>query len=119
MSGSIKWFDYTTDGGDVFGIRMDESNGELVGNTDTGATPGSIYALPSNIKPRTATYISPDGRTRREVVITEMENFQTLAGSLDFQVVGGTITLNLAFTRGEVLRRITGTDTGLDDGDDT
>lgn len=119
MAGSIKWFVYTTDAGDDFGVRMDESNGELVGNIDVGATGAPSYALPKNIRPRVARYRSLDGNYQRNIVVSTVAQLDTLAATITINVIGGTVDLVLSRTVGEVTERIVGTDTGLNDGDDT
>lgn len=66
MAGSIKWFVYTTDTGDDFGIRLDESNTEAVNGATQDFVDGLALtnALPRNIKPREIFYTNV-ARTRR------------------------------------------------------
>jgi len=52
MAGSLKFFKYTTSGGAEFAIKMDESNGEAIGNTDLVDADLPINELPRNIIPR-------------------------------------------------------------------
>jgi hypothetical protein len=120
--GSRKWFVYTTSGGDTFGINMDESNGEDVGNQDLGPTDNIPYALPSNVKPRYAVYRSADGKTQRKIIIcNNAADAGSLPGAIDFaDGSGGVVTCSLTQFKGEEYRPIpSDVDTGLDDGDAT
>lgn len=124
MAGSLKWFKYTTDTGAEFGIYMDESNGEVVGNTDFAplVDDAVIYALPRNVKPRTALYRSTDGKVSRRIAVTESNaTIATLPSSFTVAAIDGNpaYQVNLQSFRGEEVRRIVGFDTGLDDGDAT
>ena len=123
MAGSIKFFVYTTDFGDSFAIRMDESNGEAVGNSDY--TPGDAairYMLPRNIQPRVATYRTLDGRQSRDIVVTNPAA-TTLSLPPSIVVADGSVAgldMFLAQFKGEVFRPVpSDVDTGLNDGDDT
>jgi hypothetical protein len=124
MAGSLKWFKYTTDAGDDFGIFMDESNGELVGNTDFAAADNDtiVYALPRNVRPRTALYRDSTGRVNRRIVVTDPEaTISTLTSSfvVPAQDNNPAATMQLQSFRGEEVRRLVSVDTGLDDGDAT
>jgi hypothetical protein len=124
MAGSLKWFKYTTDSGDVFGIYMDESNGELVGNADMAALDDDtvVYALPRNVKPRTALYRSSDGLVSRRIVVTDSAaDITTITSSFVVPAQDGNpaATMQLQSFRGEEIRRISSVDTGLTDGDAT
>ncbi len=124
MAGSLKWFRYTTDGGDDFGIYMDESNGEAVSNTDYAdlVDSGVVYSLPRNVKPRTALYRSLDGKVQRRIPVTSSAaNITTLPASFTVAAIDGNeaTQVNLQSFRGEEVRRLVGFDTGLDDGDAT
>lgn len=124
MSGSRKWFVYTTDAGDTFGLNMDESNGEVVTNTDYAPLidDGIIYALPRNVRPRSALYRSPDGRSTRRIVVTDpAATIATLPTSFVVQAIDGNpaFQLELQSFRGEEIRKLTGIDTAQDDGDAT
>lgn len=124
MAGSLKWFQYTTDNGDDFGIYMDESNGEVVGNADFAplVSDAVIYALPRNVKPRTALYRSIDGKVSRRIPVTDPEaSIATLPQSFTVAAIDTNPAqqLNLTLFRGEEVRRLTGFDTGLDDSDAT
>lgn len=124
MAGSLKWFQYTTDSGDSFGVKMDESNGELVGNPDFEAADQDviIYALPKNVKPRTALYRSADARVSRRIIVCDpAQNITTLTSSfvVPAQDNNPAFTMQLQSLKGEEIKRITSVDTGLDDADAT
>lgn len=124
MAGSRKWFKYTTDSGDVFGINMDESNGELVANADFEAVDNDsiVYALPRNVSPRSALYRSNDGLVSRRIVVTDNDaDISTLTSSFVVPAQDGNpaYTLQLQSFKGEEIKRIVSVDTGLQDGDDT
>jgi len=123
MAGSLKYFKYTTNGGTDYAIRMDESNGEAVGNTDLVSTDLPIAGLPRNIKPRYALYRSADGLTTRKIPITannvDLEDL-TASFSVPPATVGGTaVTVLRQSLIGEVQRPVTDIDTGQTDGDAT
>lgn len=122
MAGSLKWFQYTTNSGDNFGLYMDESNGEVVGNADFAplVSDAVIYALPRNVQPRTALYRSTDGRVSRRIAVTDpAATIATLPASFTVAAIDGNpaYQLNLQSFRGEEIKRIVGFDSGLDDGD--
>lgn len=55
MAGSMRAYDYVTDGGTTYGMLQDKTNGDAIGNTPTG---NNVFrnGIPRNIKPRTAIY---------------------------------------------------------------
>lgn len=120
MAGSIKWFKYTSDTGQEFGISMDESNGEAVSNSDVTGADAGLLALPRNIKPRYAVYRSTDGRYTRKIPVTNRTaTVATLPATITIDPEGAVSeTLSLAFFQGErVVRIVRADDTGLNDGD--
>lgn len=123
MAGSIKWFEYEADGGETFGVRMDESNGEAVSNPDFTASSTAVYAIPRNLKPRRARYVSADGlRVRSIVVCTAGTTTGDLPATIAALIEGSAtpVTLQLATFEGEKFRAIPkAEDTGLTDGDAT
>lgn len=123
MAGSLKWFQYTTDTGVDFGVFMDESNGEAVGNTDWTASSAGLFKLPKNVKPRYARYVSADGTRAANIIVTDnTASVTTLPSTIDFDVAGRAAPVQLTLSEfvGERIRLIPrADDTGLNDGDDT
>jgi hypothetical protein len=123
VAGSIKWFVYTTDAGDDYAIRLDESNTEALngGTQDFVTGLATKDALPRNIKPREIFY-SNNARTRRIrcVALTQAIYNGAIAGgvtSIPDPIAGGAATLGLIAAKGEQIRLPVPFDTGLDDGD--
>lgn len=122
MVGSLKWFRYTTDKGDPFGVVADESNGELVGNTDFNEATDSIYALPSNIEPRYLVYGSIDRLVTRKVLASTLAIYNAPPSPITFTYTNGsgsTVTDAFSLVRKvpEKTRSVVPFDTGLNDGD--
>lgn len=120
MAGSLKYFKYTTSGGTEYAIKMDESNGVAVGNTDVVAADLPLIELPRSIKPRYALYRSADGLTSRKIPVTA-NNVDLAALPASFVVatpiVGGTdITVVRQSLIGEVQRSVGNLDTAQTDG---
>lgn len=117
MAGSKKWFIYrTTLDGTDFAIELDESNTELAGAATDYPNGGTVkYALPSNVKPRTARYVSADGLVTRNCVLCDPDGDP--AATINDPVSGQTLTL--VAVNAEVVRLPRGEDTGLLDGDAT
>lgn len=123
MAGSIKWFRYTTNGGVNYAVRMDESNGEAVGNSDLTAADLPIVPRPIGLKPRYAIYRSADGLTSRKIVITANNvDLGDLPATIDVApptTGAGAITLIRQSLIGETQLSVTAIDTAQLDGDAT
>lgn len=66
MSGSIHNFIYQAGNGQDYAVRMDKSNGLIVGNAQLG---NELPGLPANIQPRYALYQSADGKVSRKIIV--------------------------------------------------
>lgn len=120
MAGSIKFFKYTTNGGTSYAIKMDESNGVAVGNTDLVDADLPIIELPRSIIPRYVLYRSADNLTTRKIPVT--------ANNVDLAALPATITvaspivaaagivLNRQSLVGEIQKPVIAVDTGQTDG---
>lgn len=123
MAGSLKYFVYTTDEGDDFGLKADESNTEAVNGAvqdfPAGAPP-TLYTLPRNVQPRYLTYRSVDGTVTRKIYALTAAIFAGAEGAVASYAdpVSG-LTLNLTRKTGEVISYPFGADTGITDGDAT
>jgi len=122
MAGSLKWFLYTTDNGETYALKADESNVEAVngGTQDFLNDTEVIFAVPRNVKPRYALYTSADEtRQIKCVCLTTTiyngvpENVPTITDPIG----GGTLTLKRI--RPEIISLPFGKDTGIKDADDT
>lgn len=122
MAGSKKWFLYTTKNGDDFAINLDESNTEAANGTGLGLTLANAtdYAVPRNIRPRTATFANP-ARTRiiTCTILTETAYDAITAGETIADPLGasGDPALSYIRKRAELTRTPLIIDTGLIDGD--
>lgn len=117
MAGSIRNFQYTTDAGDVFLFKGDESNTEAVNGASANIAFGNEnnYGIPKNITPRRVFYTSPDGfRTLSSIASTvAIYNSPPVTISDPFD----TQTLTLSRKTPERIRLYSNVDTGLTDGD--
>lgn len=129
MAGSIKEMIYTTDGGDLWLVKVDESNGESYGFLDfTGVEVFDQTGVPPGCQMRYLNWRADDGTLTRRfwVGVPDQTNFK-LGGALEVPIlVGNTVVPKPGrFTSavGEIRRlpsiSTAGADTGLNDGDAT
>lgn len=124
MAGSLKFFVYTTDLGDTFGLFADESNIEAVGGdgSDYTGTPAVSYQLPRNVRPRFAVYSNADKTRNINIPIPTQALYNTIQTDTPSitDPIAGTGTLTLTRKVPERMRLMpVAADTGLDDGDAT
>lgn len=127
MAGSIKWLLYIDDAGENWAYRGDESNSEAVvtagggaaGVGDYGTTQTALYALPRNVRPRSALFRNASSTISRRITVPTVAVYNGLeAGDTITDQVSGE-TLFLVSKRGEQITIPFAADTGLIDGDNT
>jgi hypothetical protein len=120
--GSQRGFGYTDDQGEIYGLRADESNVELV-NPSPAATPVGATALPRDMTPRRIKLVSGDGHTKLiPVLLVSTYNLISEGDTFAAPAVGEENPAATAFVvqskiPQRVKRRVTSVDTGLTDGD--
>jgi hypothetical protein len=102
MSGSIRWFQYTTDGGVNYAVRGDKSNIQAV-NPSAAGTPANLPtgAVPSNVKARYALFSDSTGLIKRKVIILTASDLAALTPTTSFTPTGETVAVALTSVRGE------------------
>lgn len=118
MSGSKKFFEYETDGGDLYGLLADESNTEKIHGSDNDLTTNLVYQLPRNVTPRHAVYADDDGRVLKIYVMTVAKYNGLSTSNATISHDGHTYKLVRKVPERIRMLPIPG-DTGLDDGDAT
>lgn len=123
MAGSLKWFLYTTDAGEQFAIKADESNTEAVNGTtgDYLATTTEIYAVPRNVTPRYALYVNAEETRSVKCVCLTSAIYNAVATTTPTisDPIDDGVTLTLKRIRPELIQLPFAADTGEDDGDAT
>lgn len=123
MAGSIKWFVYTADRGDLFGYLQDESNSEVFGTAHDANLGLPTWGYPSNLEMRTAHYKSTTTVRTRKIVVPTRALYDDLAGGgtavgSSFTDAATGETFVLQYLSPERVRPvIIAEDTGLNDGD--
>lgn len=119
MAGSLKWFVYTTDGGDDFAIFRDESNTEAInGGTQDYVDATTVqHAVPRNVTPRYLRMRSADGLVSRNIVGLTLTIYTAVAAGTSITDPVSGKTLVLSEKVGERIRYPKAPDTGLTDGD--
>lgn len=120
--GSMRDFNYTDDGGTVWGLKLDESNTELVNlSGDVGAAV-AIHRAPRNLKPRFVIVTDITGQIKRKCVVLNLPRYAALSGTNNFNLPAtdpnATTTVAIGRKIPEQLNDIIKNfDTGLLDGD--
>jgi len=116
---------YTTDGGDEYVLRADESNIEAVNGENVAGYTGETLLdfLPRNIKPRTAVFANTTRTRTISAVVLTQDTWNTIAGSEDLLFIDDplalntTVQLDLVRLKGETIAYPSVGDSGLNDGD--
>lgn len=132
MAGSKKWVKYTADNGNVYAVKIDESNAELTGFDDitiadeiAGVVPPP---LPKGARMRYAIAVEPDsGNTRRiwvgknDIALWLGSVFSVLLQIFGGALAGQSVPWQITSLIGEAFatQKASASDTGFDDGDDT
>lgn len=119
MAGSIRNFQYTTDDGDVYLFRGDESNVEAVNAATANIQIANVNnpGIPRNIKPRCVFYANP-ARTRTiKVCASTVAVYNSAPATIDDPLNPGN-DLALIRKTPEKVRLYPNFDTGLTDGDE-
>lgn len=119
MTGSRKWFIYTTDFGDDFAIQLDESNTEFLngGGQDFGVGSAIAYSIPRNLTPRVCVFSSADNTIRRNTIALTPTIFNGILPGSTFLDPVSAQTLYLTLKKAERVRVPKPQDTGITDGD--
>lgn len=121
--GSQRSFAYTDDGGNVFAIRADESNVELVNNTNGTFAPAGSTSPPKDLRLRYVLLRGSNGSTKKVPVLSPtIYNDITISQSFAAPAVGeenptGTAFVVVQKIPERILRRPVSIDTGKNDGD--
>ncbi len=118
MAGSLRNFQYTTDLGDVFLYRADESNTEAVNGTAANIVAGNLQnmGIPRNIIPRKVFYRGDDGNRTISVIAATVAIYNAPPTTID-DPIDGEESLTLVRKTPERMRMYPNVDTGLTDGD--
>lgn len=113
MSGSLRYYNYTSDNGGTYALFGDKSNIAAV-NPSGASAPGTLPAIkiPRNIKPRYALFSDSTGTIRRRVPLLTPADVAALTGNLSFVPTGETATVVITAIRGEKVNIPKLTDTG-------
>lgn len=113
MSGSIRWFNYITDGGVTYSILADKSN-VAAANPSGVAAPTTLAtaAVPRNIRPRFARFSDATGLIKRRIVILTPTDLAALSPTLSFTPQGEAVTVQLTYIQGEKVKLPRLADTG-------
>lgn len=83
--GSQRDFDYVDDAGNVWGVRLDESNTRLVNTTGLGGAV-AVHRMPRNMTPRKVLVTDITGEIKRECIVLTLTRFAALNGSNNFEL---------------------------------
>lgn len=119
MAGSMKWVRYTADNGQVYSVRMDESN-SIAGGFADQKSGESTNELPKGMVMRYVNVLHGATGTRRRLYLGKPDNALKNGGVVNLVVYTGTTAQAVQFQvtsyRGEKKRSVFAADTALNDG---
>jgi hypothetical protein len=117
MAGSLRNFQYTTDLGEIFLFKGDESNIEAVNGTTANIDPAlnGVYGIPRNIRPRQVSYSNSDGTRVLRIVAVTPGIYQNPPATISDPIDAGDLTLIRKTPERITLYALV--DSGLTDGD--
>ena len=118
---SVRWYPYTADNGDVYAIKVDESNIEMIMGAQVAAS-GAFPALPKGTTPRHVIVESQLGLVKRKIPVLTLARYTAIDGSTPFTIPEGQLdggeAVRIRLKYGEKNRFIPRNyDTGKQDGD--
>jgi hypothetical protein len=129
MAGSIKEMLYTSDTGEIWLVKVDESNGEAFGFADfTGVETFNQVGVPPGAQMRYVNWRSDTGQLKRKFWVGKPDHTGFInGGAVTVATLNGNTAVplpgNLTSAVGEKRRlpntSTAGEDTGLNDGDNT
>jgi len=103
MSGSNRYFNYVTDGGQTYAIFASKDNVAGANSSAPIATLGAA-TVPRNITPRYALFADDSGLIKRKVPILNQASITALSGTTSYVPYGETATVRLTSYHGEVVK---------------
>lgn len=121
---SMRWYPYTADNGDVYAVKRDESNTELVSSTaDDKVVTAGMVPLPRGIRPRSVVVSAAiTGQQKECVLLTQAEYAALSVGDTFIGTGNDGVAVATVYTlirkNPELIRRQpVSFDTGINDGD--
>lgn len=120
--GSLRDFNYVDDNAEVWAVRLDESNTELVNLAAQTGVCVATNRLPQNIKLRQVFLTNEDGTVKRSAVVLTLARYGAINGTTPFELSAqdSNATTAMRIERKVPEKRTLlpkSFDTGLNDGD--
>lgn len=110
MAGGLHNYNYTTDAGVVYAIKMDTSNANVAGNLPSGN--GQDF-LPRSIKARYGMYADQNNLRHRKVYAGTVALYLAMPPTVTLPDESGPVLFTLLYIRGEVARKSRSVNTGI------
>lgn len=126
MAGSLKYFVYTSDGGERYAVKLDESNAELTnsGFEDLLETDTSVLPMPKGMRMRYVNTKNAATGAARKIYCGKADAGLYVSGGVVLlsliataSGLGALLPFSLTSAIGEFISRVNPADTGLLDGD--